>query len=661
MASYDRDDLAAIIEGAITTSHGFDSSGSAETMRKAMNAYLGKPLGNEQFGRSKQQSLDVADMVNAACAQLSPMLSTDCMVVFEPNGQDDEEQAQAESNALNKVIMEDNQGYLKFTTSIKDALLLRKGILKVTVEEIETVEPVEYDNPTDEELAYIQTEVMQPNQVLELIGKPKGGKQKGRIITTKRLFKLKSVDPINFLYDRNHTGMNVQDCAFTAERIFPTRSDLIDQYGIEKAVVDELPVGQATQPNKVWRDDADEFMEAYTRQVERIECYECYPLLCLDDTGIASRYKVLYCNKRILDIEEYPWTPFAVGTALIYPHELEGESLFDRIYPVQLSKTFTLRQWADNLASMNNSRMGVVEGQVNMDDLVRGIPGGGVRIRNPNALVPIPVPDMGTSAVAALEYQDKLRMERGGASLDMQAPEFQVMGDTAHGIERQYSSKELTVQQMGKILAETMVRQVYLLMHQALRKWSNEPLAVKVRGNWQQVDPSQWPERTQLNVTVGQTIGQRNAAQQALMTFIQLGTQALSNGLGGQIVDLGGIYKAMGDWLKMAGVDNPDQYLIDPSSPQAQEAQQRQAQQQQEMQQMQQQLMQMQVDLDKYKHDSELQYKYFDSVLDAEVKEGVQLSNVQVEAAKLASGAVSSERDRQTSSEKGAADNRKAN
>jgi len=145
------------------------------------------------------------------------------------------------------------------------------------------------------------------------------------------------------------------------------------------------------------------------------------------------------------------------------------------------------------------------------------------------------------------------------------------------------------------------------------------------------------------------------------MTFIQLGTQALSNGLGGQIVDLGGIYKAMGDWLKMAGVDNPDQYLIDPSSPQAQEAQQRQAQQQQQMQQMQQQLMQMQVDLDKYKHDSELQYKYFDSVLDAEVKEGVQLSNVQVEAAKLASGAVSGERDRQASSEKGNADTRKAN
>jgi len=660
VASYDKDELAGIIEGALTSANGYEGSGTTETMRKALNAYLGKPLGNEQFGRSKQQSLDVADMVNAVGAQLSPMLSSDCFVVLEPSGQDDEEQAQAETHALNKVIMEDNQGYLKFATSIKDALLLRQGILKVVVEEIETVEGVEYDNPTEEQLAYIQSELTAPNQVLELVGKPRNGKQRGRITTTKRLFKLKSVNPLNFLYDRDHTEMSVQSCSFTAERIFPTRSELIETHGIDKATVDELPACQVMQ-NRVFRDDADEFSQAYTRQVERIECYECFPLLCLDDTGIAQRYRVLYANRNILELEEYPWVPFAVGTAMIYPHEMAGESLFDRVYPVQLSKTFIMRQWADNLASMNNARMGVVEGQVNMDDLIKGIPGGGVRIRNPNALVPIPAPDMGASAISALEYQDKLRMERGGASLDMQAPEFQVMGDTAHGIERQYSSKELTVQQMGKVLAETMVRQVYLLMHQALRKWSNEPLAVKVRGNWEQVDPSTWPERTQINVTVGQTIGQRNAAQQALMTFIQLGTNALANGLGGQIVDLGGIYKAMGDWLKMAGVDNPDQYLIDPSSPQAQQAQQAQQQQQQEMQRMQQQMMQLQMDLDKYKHDSELQFKYFDTVLDAEVKEGVQLSQVQVEAAKLATGAVSSERDRQAGAEKRAADTRKAN
>jgi len=79
------------------------------------------------------------------------------------------------------------------------------------------------------------------------------------------------------------------------------------------------------------------------------------------------------------------------------------------------------------------------------------------------------------------------------------------------------------------------------------------------------------------------------------------------------------------------------------------------------MQQLQQQLAQMQVDLDKYKHDSELQFKYFDAVLDAEVKEGVQISNVKLEAAKLASGTINSERDRQESAAQSAKTNGKAN
>ena len=659
--AYTDDELAAVVERAITTAKGYESSGSSETMRKAIKAYLGKPLGNESVGRSQQQSLDVADMVNACCAQLTPMLATDAMVTLEPNGQDDEQQADLETRALNKVIIEDNAGYLKFTTAIKDALLLRLGVLKIVVDELVTSQTVTYESPTDEQLAYIQ-DSLEPNQEMRLVGKAKNGEQDAEIITTERRFRVKTVNPLNFLYDRMHTDLDVQRCAFTAERIFPTRSELIEEYGIGKEVVDTLPAGNLkTDQLNTYRDEGDEYAQPFSRDVERIECYECFVLLCMDDSGIAKRHRVLFSNRNILDMEPYPWVPFAVGTGMIYPHELEGESLFDRVYPIQLSKTHILRQWADNMVAMNNSRLGVVEGQVNMDDLVRGIPGGAVRMRNPNAILPLPAADLGGSAVAALEYMDKLRQERGGASLDMQAPELQVMGDTAHGVERQYSSKELTVQQMGKTLAETLVRQTYLLMHRALRMWSNEPLRVRAAGSWQEVDPRSWPERTQLNVVVGQTIGQRNSAQNALLQYIQMGMQLISSGMSGQIVDLGGIHRAAADWLKMAGVDNPDQYLIDPASPQAQQAAQRQAEQQQQLQQMQAAMAKMQVDLDKYKHDSELQFKYFDAVLDAEVKEGVQISNVKVEAAKLAGQTIDSERNRQESAAQSAKTNGKAN
>jgi hypothetical protein len=43
----------------------------------------------------------------------------------------------------------------------------------------------------------------------------------------------------------------------------------------------------------------------------------------------------------------------------------------------------------DNLILTNNSRVGAVEGQVNLDDLLNSTAGGIIRMKNPNAIVPM--------------------------------------------------------------------------------------------------------------------------------------------------------------------------------------------------------------------------------------------------------------------------------
>ena len=628
-----------------------------------MRAYLGKPTGTEQPGRSWAQSMDVADMVNSVTAMLSPLL-TETPVEVEPVSQEDEEQSAAEGEALNHVIIERQQGFLKFTTAIKDALITRIGVLKVHVEEMLDVQDVVYQSPTDEELAYIQTELLGPNQELELVGDEKDGEQKARIITTKRNFAIKPIDPINFLYDRNYAEQNPQNCRFVAERRYITRSDLIEYEGIDAKVVEELPSQNEYENNlRIFRDKDEEYSETYAREVERIECFECYILLANvdDDDGIAQRYKVLYSNRHILSMEPYPWVPFAVGTPSIYPHNLEGESMYDKIGPIQESKTFTLRQWEDNLEGLNNAAMIAVEGQVNVDDILSGVPGRVIRARNPQAVVPMVVPDMATASMAALEYQDKMRSERGGASLDITSDnQSQIIGDTAHGVERQYSSKEIMVQHYGQVLAETLIRQTYELMHNTMREYSNEPLMLKASGQWIEVDPSEWPERTQYNVSMGQTVGQRNSSQQSLGLYIQGAMGLMQAGMGGQLVDLSTLHSAWRDYLKLGGVSNPEQYLIDPTSPEAQQAAQAQQQSQQQQMQMQLQMQQKVEDLERWKHESELAYKYYDTTLDAEIKEATQVTNLQVKAAEMAASTVDNERNREESAKDRAANDKKA-
>ena len=63
----------------------------------------------------------------------------------------------------------------------------------------------------------------------------------------------------------------------------------------------------------------------------------------------------------------------------------------DRTMELQFIKSTITRQMLDNLYLTNNSRVGAVEGQVNLDDLLNSTAGGIIRMKNPNAIVPMQV------------------------------------------------------------------------------------------------------------------------------------------------------------------------------------------------------------------------------------------------------------------------------
>jgi ABC-type arginine transport system ATPase subunit len=68
---------------------------------------------------------------------------------------------------------------------------------------------------------------------------------------------------------------------------------------------------------------------------------------------------------------------------------------------------------------------------------------------------------------------------------------------------------------------------------------------------------------------------------------INYSLQAMQAGANGIMVDWNTIYNAMKDRARYAGMDFPEQYWIDPSSPEAQQAMQQQQQAQQQQQQYQ--------------------------------------------------------------------------
>jgi len=258
------------------------------------------------------------------------------------------------------------------------------------------------------------------------------------------------------------------------------------------------------------------------------------------------------------------------------------------------------------------------------------------------------VPDTSANILQNLESTARERSEMGGAALDLQTAQMQIGGDRmgSQGLDRAYSVAEQLSAAMMKTISATLIRSVFLLAHQTLREYFDEPLRIKRNGKWVEVNPSQWPERFNVTVKPGMSPGERSRRVAAMDGVIQTQLMLTERGMDEVMVDLSGFNRALMDWARLSEVQNPEQYFVDPESEKAQMAMKSKQKQAQELDQQKKTLMQqafgieqLRAALDKYKHDSKLQFDYYNSVLGSEVEEAKIVGSATAQlAAKQAEG-----------------------
>jgi hypothetical protein len=121
-------------------------------------------------GRSSAISSDVQDTIEGLMPHLMDIFAgSDEVVRFEPVGPEDEQGAQQETDYVNHVFMQQNPGFMVMYAFIKDALLLKNGIVKVWWDEREEEEKETYCDLSDDQFAYLAQAVAQPDSGLEII------------------------------------------------------------------------------------------------------------------------------------------------------------------------------------------------------------------------------------------------------------------------------------------------------------------------------------------------------------------------------------------------------------------------------------------------------------------------------------------------------------
>lgn len=574
--------LKSIIESEIDDSIGYVETDTVAERQQALEYYLREPYGNEVEGKSQIVTGEVAEVVDGALPQLIRVFtSTDGVVEFQPVNDGDEPFAQQATEYCNWVFYRDNDGFLILHNWFKDALLQKTGVVKAYWDEKIDVTKEKYESLSDDDLVMLlqddELEVVEQEteeeideitdpitgQVFQNVKrehyvKVKRTKKEGRVV-------VENVPPEEFLISKR--ARTVQDSPFVAHRRMMTRSELVAM-GFKKDIVDSLESGDTLEfsPDRIARYSQSEqpnSMGSQDQSMEVVEVYECYIKVDYNNDGIAELRRIVYASNEILEDDECDYIPFHSLCPIPIPHKFYGQSLADRALDLQLIKSTVLRQMLDNLYLTNNYRVGAVEGQVNLDDLLTSTAGGVVRMKNPNAIVPLTVQPTTAGSFPMLEYLDGVQARRTGVSDSQNGIDPNILQNvTAAAVSAMSQASAGKLELIARIFAETGVKSLFKGILQLLCKYQDKERLVRINGKFVPFNPREWNDQYNVSINVGLGTGTRQEQLATMQMILQKQEQIIQTyGLSNPLVNLMQYRNTLAKFINMAGFKDAAQFM----------------------------------------------------------------------------------------------------
>ena len=572
----DESKLKAILDSEIWSSLGYIQSETTGERQQALEYYLRRPYGNEVEGKSQVVTGEVAEAVDGALPQLIRIFtSSENIVEFNPVKEGDEPLAKQATTYVNHVFYKDNDGFSVLHNWFKDALLEKVGVVKVYWDDETNITKETYQGLTDDELALIMQdeeveiisvdtkenldENLNPNETV------KTHNVKLRKTVRNGTVKVENVPPEEFIISKR--ARNIQESGFCAHRKMMTRSELVAM-GFDPKVVEGLMTGNALEysPERIARYTRGEQptdMMSQDHSMQLVEVYECYIKVDYNNDGVAELRKIVYASSEILSDEDCDYIPFHSICPLPIPHKFFGNSLADRTMDLQLIKSTITRQMLDNLYLTNNYRVGAVEGQVNLDDLLTSTAGGVIRIKNPNALVPLTVQSSAAQSFPMLEYLDNVQAKRTGVSDQQQGLDPNALQNTtATAVSTMSSAANGKLELIARIFAETGVKSLFQSIFRLLCKYQKQARTIHITGQYVPFNPREWSENYGITINVGLGNGSRPEQLATLQMILGKQEQIIQGyGPSNPLVNLKQYRDTLARMIHMAGFKDASGFL----------------------------------------------------------------------------------------------------
>ena len=556
-APMDDAELQSIITQDLTDAVSYVDSDLSPTRAKGTEYYRGDLFGNEVEGNSKVVAMEVRDTVSAMLPSLMRVFfNSENVVEFTPRGPEDVQGAQQATDYANYIFQNDNPGFLTTYAIFKDALVRKCGIAKFWWEDEERVRIEEYtglDEPTlqilmQEPGADVQivmsypdpsVDEMQMTTVDPMTGQPVvmpapmvHDVQIKRITKDGRI-RIMAVPPEELLLDRR--ARSFDDATIIAHRQMATVADLIAMGYDEDEIEENLSTTDL--------DSNDEYLarqplsttfgtnDAANPMMRRVLYVEAYSRVDYDGDGIAELRKVCCMGAGYKVVRNLPasYIPFADFPCDPEPHTspLEAMSIFDITRDLQEIKSEILRNTLDSLAQSIHPRTAVVEGQVNIDDVLNNETGAIIRMRAPGMVQPLTTPFVGQAAFPMMEYMDQIKEDRTGmskAAMGLNADALQ--SSTKAAVNATISASQGRIELTARILAEGM-KKLFKGILFLVTTHQDKARMVRMRNEWVQIDPRGWDAGMDANINIALGNGDTNERLQALMMIMAKQEQIL--------------------------------------------------------------------------------------------------------------------------------------
>ncbi len=548
---------------------------------EALDFYNGKNLdlyGDSGNGLSTVVSRDVMEAIEGVMPPLiRPFVAGEEVVAFEPVEAGDEEAVEQATEFVNHVFARHNNVLHVAQTALKDGLLFRMGIAKTVVEDAPIGDPEVYDGLAMEQVEALRAALAAEGR--DTAGDVTRDKATGLHSVTVpprmgKRYRVYIVAPDEFLYEERLASLI--DATFLGHRRMIPLADLIDM-GIDedkaKALDSKKPESDDEEMARFddGGGDADDWKSDDMARPVWVD--ECYIRCDYEKNGVLVWRKVLLggAQNTLLSDEAADDHPYSVWTPIPMPHKLVGLSMFDLTRDIQMQKTALVREQLNNLYLVNRPQREVVDGQVNIDDLLSPALNGVVRVKTANAIRQLTTPFVAADSFPMIEYLDSQREARTGVTRYNQGMDSQSLNKTATGMNiissNSQQRQELVARQFGEFLKDVFQKILDLARVNA------DPAEVERLTGRPFVE---WPTEYDASVSVGLGTNNKDQLVGHLMALAQMHEKiiAMQQGLSGPLVQAKDVYEVLKRIPEAMGMKGA--FFSDPNDQEAQQPQQQQ-------------------------------------------------------------------------------------